>query len=131
MQKWCFRVPKNMHLCKKGEIFMDNEEKKKEEKVKYAEKCAEERKANSILNAIIAKTYARHAEMSEDEFLKEIGFEGSGKTEDEAVRIAMFNLLIELTNQLIQTKNSLRYATEMLKTYLLDEKLTVEEEKGE
>lgn len=110
---------------------MNNDEKTKQEKEKYAEKCAEERKAYNILNAIIAKTYARHAEMNEEEFLKEIGFADSGKTENEAIRIAVFNLLIELTNQLIQTKNSLRYATEMLKTYLLDEKITVDEQKGE
>lgn len=110
---------------------MKKKVKSKEEKIKYAEKCAEERKGNQILNMIIAKTYARHAEMSEEEFLKDIGFEGSGKTEDEAIRISIFNILIATMNTFIQTKGRLDYAKELLKLYLSDETLVEEEKKGE
>ena len=57
----------------------------KEKRQKAAEKKAEEHFGERLLNMIIAKTYSRHAKLSEDEFLKAIGFENSGKTEDEAV----------------------------------------------
>ena len=52
---------------------------------KRAQQLAEERTADNLMNFIIAKTFSRHAKMTEEEFLKDIGFEGSGKTEDEAV----------------------------------------------
>lgn len=32
MQKWCFRVPKNMHLCKKKEKFLWIMKKKRKKK---------------------------------------------------------------------------------------------------
>ena len=63
--------------------------------------------------------------MTEEEFLKDIGFEGSGKTEDEAVRIAFLNVLTETTKQLIQAKQSFRNASALMKLYLTDD------EKGE
>lgn len=62
----------------------------------------------NLLSAIIAKTYARHAGQSEEEFLESIGFKDSGKTESEAVRIALYNVLIEATKQLIQAENTIK-----------------------
>lgn len=98
---------------------------------KKAETKAEQKFGNNILNLIIAKTYARHSKLSEEEFLKEIGFENSGKSEDEAIRVATYNLLIETTNQLIQTKSRIKFANELLKTYLIDEKPIIEAKEGE
>ena len=46
---------------------------------KRAQQLAEERTADNLMNFIIAKTFSRHAKMTEEEFLKDIGFEGSGK----------------------------------------------------
>ena len=92
---------------------------------KRAQQLAEERTADNLMNFIIAKTFSRHAKMTEEEFLKDIGFEGSGKTEDEAVRIAFLNVLTETTKQLIQAKQSLRNASALMKLYLTDD------EKGE
>ena len=100
----------------------------KEEKIKAAERKAEQHFGNSLMNMIIAKTYARHAKLTEEEFLKAIGFENSGKTEDEAVRIAVLNVLIEATNQFLRAKESLKGAHALMKTYLIDENIT---EKGE
>ena len=102
------------------------EEKEKDiQKTKTIEEKVMERQANNLLNFIIAKTYARQAKMTEEEFLKDIGFEGSGKTEDEAVRIAFLNVLTETTKQLIQAKQSFRNASALMKLYLTDD------EKGE
>jgi hypothetical protein len=92
---------------------------------KRAQQLAEERTADNLMNFIIAKTFSRHAKMTEEEFLKDIGFEGSGKTEDEAVRIAFLNVLTETTKQLIQAKQSFRNASALMKLYLTDD------EKGE
>lgn len=103
----------------------------KEEKIKKAEKLAEERAGNNLLNFIIAKTFSRHSQMTEEEFLKDIGFEGSGKTEDEAIRIATFNVITETMNQLIRAKESLKTGVALMKTYLFDEKITEDGVKGE
>lgn len=92
---------------------------------KKAQQLAEERTADNLMNFIIAKTFSRHSKMTEEEFLKDIGFEGSGKTEDEAVRIAFLNVLTETTKQLIQAKQSFRNASSLMKLYLTDD------EKGE
>ena len=92
---------------------------------KRAQQLAEERTADNLMNFIIAKTFSRHAKMTEEEFLKDIGFEGSGKTEDEAVRIAFLNVLTETTKQLIQAKQSFGNASALMKLYLTDD------EKGE
>ena len=92
-----------------------------EEKKKSAEEMAQDGTASNLLNYIIAKTFARHNKMTEEEFLKDIGFENSGKTEEEAIRIAKFNLIVEIMNQLIQAKESVKLTTGLLKTILIDE----------
>ena len=91
---------------------------------KRAQQLAEQRTADNLMNFIIAKTFSRHAKMTEEEFLKDIGFEGSGKTEDEAVRIAFLNVLTETTKQLIQAKQSFRNASALMKLYLTDDTIT-------
>ena len=60
-----------------------------------------------IMYYIIASTYARHSKLTEDEFLEEIGYSGSGKTEDEAIRISIVNLLVEMTKVLIMTRQEM------------------------
>lgn len=89
---------------------------------KQAQQMAQEKTADNLMNMIIAKTFSRHSKMTEEEFLKDIGFEGSGKTEDEAVRIAFLNVLTETTKQLIQAKQSFRNASALMKLYLTDDK---------
>lgn len=96
---------------------------------KTAEEMAKERTGDNLMNFIIAKTFSRHAMMNEEEFLKDIGFENSGKTEDEAVRIAFLNILVETTKQLLQAKQSLKTASALLKTYLVDGETTEEAKK--
>ena len=87
---------------------------------KTVEQKAMERTANTLLNFIRAKTYARHANLTEEEYLKEIGFEGSGKTENEAFRVALMNLLIETSNKIIDTRKKIQNITECFKMNLID-----------
>ena len=84
---------------------------------------------DDLLDKICTATFTRHANLSEKEFLKEIGFEGTDKSEDEAIRIAKMNVYIETTNQLIKATNTIKQITALLKIYLGDEKIV--EEKGE
>ena len=101
-----------------------------EDKKKTAEERFEAKEGNSLMNMIIGKTFARHANLTEDEYLKEIGFENSGKTEDEAIRIAILNLLVTTTNELLRAKEQFRLASSLMKLYLSDESIA-EEKKGE
>lgn len=106
---------------------MENEEKK----TKTAEERAENHEADNLVNYIIGSTFSRHSQLSEEEFLKEIGFENSGKTEDEAIRIAVFNVLVATTNELLKAKQSIKMAHSLMKTCLIDEKIVEDEKKGE
>lgn len=119
---------KNVKKYKNGDNFM---EKKEEIKKKTAEERAENHEADNLLNYIIGSTFSRHSKLSEEEFLKEIGFENSGKTEEEAIRIAMFNVLVATTNELIKAKQSIKMASSLMKTCLIDEKIVENENKGE
>jgi hypothetical protein len=103
----------------------------KETKSKTTEERARDHEADNLLNYIIGTTFARHSKLSEEEFLKEIGFENSGKTEDEAIRIAMFNVLVATTNELIKAKQSVKMAHSLIKTCLFNEKIVEEDKKGE
>lgn len=106
-------------------------EEKEEIKKKTAEERANDHEADNLVNYIIASTFARHSKLSEEEFLKEIGFEETGKNEDEAVRVAMFNVLTALTNELLKARQSIKMAHSLMKTCLIDQKIVKEEEKGE
>lgn len=105
----------------------------KDEKIKKktAEERANDHEANNLLNYIIGSTFARHSQLTEEEFLKEIGFENSGKTEDEAIRIGIFNVLVATTSELIKAKQSIEMAHSLMKTCLIDEKIVEDEKKGE
>lgn len=103
----------------------------KEENKKTAEERANDHEADNLVNYIIATTFARHSKLTEEEFLKEIGFEETGKTEDEAVRIAMFNVLTATTNELLKAKNTIKMAHALMKTCLIDEKIVIDDKKGE
>lgn len=105
---------------------MENKIKKKTTEEKVAE-----RQMNNLLNFIIAKTFARHSKMTEEEYLKDIGFENSGLNEEEAIRMATMNVIIATMNELLMTKNTIKNINALLKTYLIDDKITESDVKGE
>jgi hypothetical protein len=102
-----------------------------EEKKKTAEEKAKEHTADNLVNYLVATTFARHSQLSEEEFLEEIGFAGSGKTEEEAIRIAIFNVLVASMNEFLKARQGIKMVHSLIKTCLVDEKITKEEEKGE
>lgn len=93
-----------------------------EEKKKTPEQMAKEHTADNLLNYIIAKTFSRDSKLTEEEFLKEIGFEGSGKTEDQAIRIAIFNVLTESMKQFLMAKKSLENTYKTMELLLKGDK---------
>ena len=106
------------------------EEKEKAiQKTKTVEEKVMERQENNLLNFIIAKTYARQTKMTEEEFLKSIGFEGTRKNENEAFRIALMNVLIALSNKIIDTRQKIQDITQCFKMMLVDEEENKKENK--
>lgn len=93
-----------------------------EENKKTPEQMAQEHTADNLLSYIIAKTFSRDSKLTEEEFLKEIGFEGSGKTEDQAIRIAIFNVLTESMKQFLMAKKSLENTYKTMELLLKGEK---------
>lgn len=85
---------------------------------------------NNLMNLIIAETFARHSKLTEEEYLKRLGLDKSGKPEEDALRIAKFNVMIEITRTIFELKEKLRLANQVLKTMVLEEEMT-ENDKGE
>lgn len=80
------------------------DEKKKEKKI---EELAEKQTAANLVKYIIAETFARHSKLSEEEFLKEIGFDNKKVSEDKAVRIGCFNIMVTMMNYMLEIENKL------------------------
>lgn len=101
-----------------------------EGKVKTAEQKAEEKTADKLLEMIIGKTYAEHSNLTEEEYLKSIGFEGAGEgKEADCNRIATFNVLVAMTKEIIATRQKVQMITGLLQALLVDESIV--ENKGE
>jgi len=79
-----------------------------EQKVKTAEQKAQEKTIQKMLAFISAKTYSRHANLSEAEFVKEIGYEG--EKEDVAVNKSIANLTSDYTVTIMKIKSNLEMA---------------------
>lgn len=93
-----------------------------ESKKKTVEEKVAEKQMDNLLKFIIAKTFSRHAKMTEEEFLKSIGFAGSGKTETEAICIGAFNVLCESTKTLLEIIDTMKRTTEVMKVCIPPEK---------
>lgn len=98
---------------------MEQEQKTIEKKEKTAEERAKEGQMNNLLDFIIASTFSRHAKLNEQEYLKEIGFENSGRTEEEAVRIAIMSVLTASMHELLLINQTMKNANDILKELLL------------
>lgn len=81
------------------------EEKKPQ--VKSAEERAEEATFKHLLVFMSGKTFARHALLSEEDFVKEIGFP-EGTKEEYAVRLSIANLLNGISSRALQIKDALK-----------------------
>ena len=92
------------------------------EKEKTVEQMVEEHTADNLMNYIVSATYARHSKMNEKEFLKEIGYDKTGKTEEEAIRYAKYNVLVKTTSELLSLKKAINDINNILDICLCDGK---------
>lgn len=76
--------------------------------IKSAEQRIQENTFQHLLTFMCGKTFSRHALLSEEEFLKEIGFDPATTTEDDAVRLSLANLLNALTSKALQIQDALK-----------------------
>lgn len=76
--------------------------------VKSAEQRVEEATFQHLLVFMSGKTFARHALMSEEDFLKEIGFDPKEIKEEDAVRLSIANLINGISSKALQIKNALK-----------------------
>lgn len=82
------------------------EEKKPQ--VKSAEQRINESTFSHLLVFMSGKTFARHAKLSEEEFLKEIGFDPTKTKEEDAVRLSIANLINGISSEALQIKDALK-----------------------
>ena len=76
-----------------------------ENQAKTAEEKAKEKTMQKLLAFISAKTFSRHALMTEDEFVKAIGYEG--EKEDVAINKAIANLTSDFSVSQMKIKSNL------------------------
>lgn len=101
--------------------IMDKTTVKSKEKLKLPEKTPEQLIAeqhNGIINSIITQTFARHAGLSEKEYLKRLGIKNSKIGEARAVRVAKYNAILELTKVLLECVGKANMITNFYRVYL-------------
>lgn len=94
---------------------------KSKSKPKLPEKTPEQIIAeshNGIMNTIITQTFTRHAGLPEKTYLKRLGFKNVKISEERAVRIAKFNVILELTKTLLDCVGKANMITNFYRTYL-------------
>lgn len=79
-----------------------------ETQTKSAIQKAEEGTFKHLVVFMCGKTFSRHALLSEEDFLKEIGFDPKETNEADAVRLAKANLLNAISSRVIQIKEALK-----------------------
>lgn len=110
---------------------MDKIPFKSKSKPKLPKKTPEQiiaEKHDGLMNTIISQTFARHAGLSEKEYLKRLGIKGTKISEERAVRIAKFNATLALTKVLLDCVGKANMITNFYRVYLQENNLV---EKGD
>lgn len=110
---------------------MNREQRRKlKEKLPKPPEAVKQETHGDILSQIVSETFVRHRDLTEEEFLERIGFKDSGMTEEEAVRTAMFNVMVAATKELLKAEGTLNMANAMFRLHILDEDLTEEKKEN-
>ena len=89
------------------------------------------REHNSILNAIISQTMTRDLGLSEEEYLKKIGFGDSGKDEIQAHRISMYNIVLDMQKTILSIEREIDKINATFEAFVLEKGMTERETKEE
>lgn len=113
---------------------MNREERRKRNKAKLPyEKILEKRNREhtSILNQIIAETMMRDLGLSEKEYLKKIGFDKTNKSEIEAHRISMYNIVLDMQKVILSIERQIEMINGTLEAFMLEKGMGERETKEE
>ena len=113
---------------------MNREERRKKNKAKLPyEKILEKRNREhtSILNEIIAETMMRDLGLSEKEYLKKIGFDKTNKSEIEAHRISMYNIVLDMQKVILSIERQIEMINGTLEAFMLEKGMGERETKEE
>lgn len=72
----------------------------------------------NILNAIISTTFTRHNDLTEKEFLERLKAENSGLNEEQLVRVAMFNMFVEFTKEILRLQQKTNLMAQTMEVVL-------------
>ena len=72
----------------------------------------------NILNAIISTTFTRHNDLTEKEFLERLKAENSGLNEKQLVRVAMFNMFVEFTKEILRLQQKTNLMAQTMEVVL-------------
>ena len=81
-----------------------------------------------LIDKIVALTFARHADLTDEEFLKAIGMSEKDGTVDEKVRTAKYNLIVAITKELLKSCDTVKRLTAIMKMML---EVEIDDKKGE
>ena len=101
-----------------------------EKNKKTSEQMASEHTGENLLKFILSTTFARHAKLSEEEFLKATGLDKLKKPENEAILVGMYNVFVETAAAFVNAKTYLEKTIGLLEKCCLDGR-TAEEVKKE
>ena len=90
-----------------------------------------QREHSAILNAIISQTMTRDLGLSEEEYLKKIGFGESGKDEVQAHRISMYNIVLEMQKTILSMEREIEKINGTFEAFVLEKGMTERETKEE
>ena len=113
---------------------MNREERRKQNKAKLPyEKILEKRNREhtSILNEIIAETMMRDLGLDEKEYLKKIGFDKTNKSEVEAHRISMYNIVLDMQKVILSIERQIEMINGTLEAFMLEKGMAERETKEE
>lgn len=113
---------------------MNREERRKKNKAKLPyEKIIEKRNREhtAILNQIIAETMMRDLGLSEKEYLKKIGFDKTNKSEIEAHRISMYNIVLDMQKVILSIERQIEMINGTLEAFMLEKGMGERETKEE
>ena len=91
-------------------------EQQQDEFVKRVGQCAD------LLNLIIAKTLVRHNDLDDEAFKAELGFKDSPRDEDALLRLAIFNLLVATSKEVVRATECVKRTTATMKLLCEDDK---------
>ena len=73
-----------------------------------------------MLNAIISETFARHNNLTSEEYVERLG--GKDLTEQKMIDIAMYNIFLEITKTIFDIEQKIKMGNAILNNLVAEER---------